>query len=76
MNYRSVDLGDVPEEDMTLQMCKEAVRQNGLQLEYVPEQWKQELSLAAVRDNGSALEYVPDKPLRFAWQLSTEMVGR
>ena len=51
----------VPEADKTLQMCQEAVEQNGLQLRYVPDKWKQELSLSAVKQSKWALQYVPDK---------------
>lgn len=46
----------------TEEICLEAVRQNGLALEYVHEEFKtEELCLEAVKGEGCALQYVPEK---------------
>ena len=48
MNF--MNLQDVPEVDITLQMCLEAVTSNGS-------------ALAVVKQNGMALEYVPNETI-------------
>ena len=54
-------IGNLSEEQLTIEMCLEAVREDGMELQYAPEQMKTyEMCLAAVKYCGEALEFVPD----------------
>ena len=51
----------VPDEFMTEEICKVAVKRNGLALEFVPKDFlTEELCKIAVEDDGRALEFVPE----------------
>jgi hypothetical protein len=52
----------------TEQMCLEAVKQNGLALQYVKEQ-TQEICLTAVGQNGYALSYVKEQTYQNLFRL-------
>jgi hypothetical protein len=60
-NYESWSfLADVPEEERTEELCRQAVSEDGLALEFVPEHLRRsKICLIAVKQNGMALEFVP-----------------
>lgn len=54
------DFNNCSKEDQTLEKCLEAVKKNGLSLQYVENQ-TDEICLAAVTENGWALQFVKDQ---------------
>ena len=52
-------LKNIPQEDITLELCSEAVRQNSGAIKYVPHNMKIEL----VRKNGEFIKYIPKDSL-------------
>jgi hypothetical protein len=53
-------LQDIDPRLRTIELCEEAVKQNGLALEFVPEEFKSNLYLIAVNQNILALNYLPE----------------
>ena len=55
-------IGNLSEEQLTIEMCLEAVREDGMELQYVPEQMKTyEMCLEAVKQDCKAIRFVPEE---------------